>query len=196
MKTPSLPTHGRDWRLMALVVRLVLAVPAYAVLAVVLSAVALTLFVLPLNLALVGDVVLGGTYPLATRLEVLFALYPFVGSDFGPVQGLVLLLTAVLVGVNATVAVYHLRNHAARVREGAGSVAGAVLATLGAGCAACGSALAAGLLALLGVTGALTLLPLEGLEFALLALAVVVLSLHWLARGMEGALVGGCPVRL
>jgi hypothetical protein len=181
---------------MATVVRLVLSVPAYATLAVVLAGLALTLFVVPLNWALVTDVVVGGSFPLATRLSVLLALYPFAGGDFGLVQGLVLLLTAGLVGVNAAVAVYHLRHHAARMREGAGSLTGAVLATLGAGCAACGSALLAGLFGLVGVTGALTLLPLEGLEFALLALGVVVLSLHWLAEGMEGGLVGGCPVEI
>lgn len=195
-RLPSLPTDADDWRLMGTVTKLVLSVPAYAALSLVFSAVALTLFVVPLNWALVTDVVVGGSFPLSTRLTVLLALYPFAGGDFGLVQGTLLLLTAALVGVNAAVATYHLRHHAARMREGAGSLAGAVLATLGAGCAACGSALLAGLLGLVGVTGALTLLPLEGLEFALLALAVVVLSLHWLSKGMEGGMVGGCPVEL
>jgi len=36
--------------------------------------------------------------------------------------------------------------------------------------------------------------PLDGLEFALLALVVVTLSIYWLADGMHGGMVGGCPV--
>ncbi len=39
-------------------------------------------------------------------------------------------------------------------------------------------------------------LPLDGLEFAFLALVVITLSLHWLADGMRGGMVNGCPVDL
>jgi len=74
------------------------------------------------------------------------------------------------------------------------AAAGLLLGTLGAGCAACGTAVLAGLLSLVGASGALLLLPLEGLEFALLALVALLFSIHWLADGMRGGEVAGCPV--
>ncbi|EMA52000.1 hypothetical protein C448_00255 [Halococcus morrhuae DSM 1307] len=54
----------------------------------------------------------------------------------------------------------------------------------------------AGVLSLFGVTASLTVLPFEGLEFAALALVALVLSLFWLARGMRGGEINGCPVAI
>jgi hypothetical protein len=174
--------------------RLVLAGPGYAAFALLAAAAALTVFVVSQNLPLVGDAVVGGSLPLGTRLRVLFGLYPFLGTSFDPLTGAVLVLVAVLSGVDLAMVGYHLREHRVSLSEGGGSVVGVVLGTLGAGCAACGSAVLAGLLAAVGAGGALTLLPLDGAEFALVALAVLVLSVYWLADGMRGGEIRGCPV--
>jgi hypothetical protein len=181
---------------MARTARLVLSVPAYAVLAVVAGVVALTLFVVSLNVPLVADLVVGGSLPLRSRLVVLTELYPFVGTSFDAASGLLLLAVAALTGVDVAMAVYHFREHGVGLREGGSSALGVVLGTLGAGCAACGSAVLLGLLSLLGVSASLLFLPLDGLEFALLALGVITLSIYWLADGMRGGVIGGCPVDL
>ncbi|ERH12844.1 MAG: hypothetical protein J07HB67_01870 [halophilic archaeon J07HB67] len=191
---PRLPTGRRDWRLMARTARLVLSVPAYAVVASVASVAALTLFVVSLNVPLVSSVVVGGSLPVANRLRVLVELYPFVGTSFGTAQGGLLLVVAVLSGVDVSMAVYHLREHGLSLQTGGTSLAGVVLGTLGAGCAACGSAVLLGVASLLGVGSSLLFLPLDGLEFALGASVVLVLSIHWLADGMRGGQVAGCPV--
>ncbi|MFC6724776.1 hypothetical protein ACFQE1_10400 [Halobium palmae] len=47
---------------------------------------------------------------------------------------------------------------------------------------------------LFGASGLLLLLPLEGLEFSLLAGVALVLSMYWIADGMRGGEVNGCPV--
>jgi len=189
-----LPTGRGDWRLMARTARLVLSVPTYAVVAVVAAVAALTLFVASLNVPLVSSVVVGGSLPLANRLRVLLELYPFVGTSFGTAQGVLLLVVAALSGVDVSMAVYHLREHGLSLQTGGTSVAGVVLGTLGAGCAACGSAVLLGVASLLGVGSSLLFLPLDGLEFALGALVVLLLSIYWLADGMRGGRVAGCPV--
>lgn len=189
-----LPTGRSDWRLMARTVRLVLSVPAYAVVAVVATVAALTLFVASLNVPLVSSVVVGGSLPLVNRLRVLLELYPFVGTSFGTAQGVLLLVVAALSGVDVSMAVYHLREHGLSLQTGGTSLAGVVLGTLGAGCAACGSAVLLGVASLLGVGSSLLFLPLDGLEFALGALVVLLLSIYWLADGMRGGRVAGCPV--
>ncbi|MFB6194271.1 MAG: hypothetical protein ABEI75_04330, partial [Halobaculum sp.] len=181
----SLPTSGEDWRLMARTARLVLTAPAYAVLAVLAAVVALTGFVVSLNLTLVMDVVVNGALPLRNRLTVFVELFPFVGTSFGPVQGSLLLVVAGLTGVDVSMAVYHFTQHGVSLREGSTSAAGVVLGTLGAGCAACGSAVLVGLLSLFGVSGSILFLPLDGLEFALAAVVVLTLSIYWLADGMR-----------
>ena len=188
-----LPTRARDWRLMARTVRLVVTIPIYTVLALVASLVGLTLFVLSQNLPLAGFL-LSGALPLGSRLVILVEQYPFVGTNYGTLQGVLLVVTALLIGINAAMVVYHFREHALSAAQGTTSAAGVLLGTIGAGCAACGSAVLAGVLSLFGVTASLTILPFEGLEFAALALVALVLSVFWLARGMRGGEINGCPV--
>lgn len=192
----SLPTRRRDWRLMARTARLVLSLPTYAVVATVAALAALSVFVLSQNPGFVSAVVVFGSADLLTRFRALLGLYPLFGSAYSVPTAAVLLLTAGLVGVNIAMVTYHLREHELGAREGAGSAAGVFLGVLGAGCAACGSAILAGVLTLVGLGGVLTLLPLDGLEFALLALGAVLLSIYWLAEGMRGGEIAGCPVEV
>lgn len=65
-----LPTRRRDWRLLGRTVRLVLGIPTYAGVALVGALTGLTVFVVGQNPALVADVVVGGSLPLADRATV------------------------------------------------------------------------------------------------------------------------------
>jgi hypothetical protein len=186
-----LPLRADDWRLMGRTARLVLGVPVYALVALVAAAIALTGFVLSGNLPTVRDV-LAGRVPAGILAE----LFPFVGTSYGPLTGSTVALVALLVGVDIALVAYHVREHRLSAEGGGGSLLGVVLGTLGAGCAACGSAVIAGLLSLFGAAGLVTLLPLDGLEFALLALVTLLLSIHWVADGMRGGEIRGCPVDL
>lgn len=191
-----LPTSREDWRLMGRTIRLVLTIPSYTAGAVVAAVAALTLFVTSLNLQLATDLIIGGTLPPIDRLSILAELYPFIGTSFGVVSGAVLTTVSTLTGINVAMAAYHIREHDLTVASGGASLLGVVFGTLGAGCAACGSAILLGFFGLFGVSTSVFLLPLDGLEFALLALAVITLSIHWLADGMRGGMVNGCPVDL
>ena len=174
--------------------RLVLTLPTYAAVAAVAAVVALTGFVVSLNVPLVSGLVVGGSLPLDSRLLVLAELYPFVGTNFSATQGVLLVAVATLTGVDVAMATYHFREHGLDLQQGGAGAAGVVLGTLGAGCAACGSAVLLGLLSLVGVSTSLLVLPLDGLEFALGALVVLTLSIYWLADGMRGGEINGCPV--
>lgn len=189
-----LPTGRDDLRLMGRTARLVLTLPAYAVVAVLAAALSMTAFVTSLNVRFVTDVVVGGSLPLASRLTIMAELYPFVGTSFGPAQGALLVVVALLTGLDVAMATYHFREHGLDLQQGGAGAAGVILGTLGAGCAACGSAVLLGLLSLLGVSTSLLFLPLDGLEFALGALVVLTLSIYWLADGMRGGEINGCPV--
>jgi hypothetical protein len=186
--------NAADWRLMGRTARLVLGLPAYAAFALLAALVGLTVFVVTQNLPLVGDVVLGGSLPLGNRLAVLLGLYPFLGTSYSAVQGLALLAVAALLGIDLAMVAFHVRAHGLSLESGGGSAVGALLGTLGAGCAACGPAILVGLLSLVGATGALTLLPFEGLEITGLAAVALLLSIFWLADGMRGEMIRGCPV--
>ncbi|MFC6906045.1 hypothetical protein [Halalkalicoccus tibetensis] len=191
-----LPTRKRDWRRMGRTARLVLSIPLYAAVALFAGLVGLTLFVVTQNVPLVRDLVIFGPLPLGDRLTILLNLFPFVGTGFDLPTSLLLVAIGGLTGVNVAMLLYHLREHRVSLGGSSGSVGGVVFGTLGAGCAACGSAVVAGALGVFGAGWVLALLPLEGLEFALLGIVVLVLSTYWLAEGMRGGEVAGCPVDL
>jgi hypothetical protein len=196
MTRVSLPTRRADWRLVGRTLRLVLSVPAYAVLSVLAALVGLTGIVVSQNIELVRSVVIGGSLSLSARLETLLLLYPFVGPGFEPLTGVLVVLTALLLGANVALLAYHLREHDLSVKGGSGSLAGIVFGVLGAGCAACGPVVFAGVLSLLGATGVFFLLPLEGLEFAIAGVLLLGLSTYWLADGVRGGRIAGCPVSI
>jgi hypothetical protein len=191
---PPVPSGRDDVRLVGRTARLVLSLPAYALVALLTTLAALTAFAVAQNLTLVTDVVVGGSLPLGTRLSVLLELFPVVGALYSPAQSVVVVAVAALVGVDVAMVVYHLREHGVSARSGGGSLAGVVLGALGAGCAACGTAVLAGLLSLVGVGGATLLLPFEGLELGVLAALSLLLSMFWLADGMRGGEINGCPI--
>lgn len=52
-------------------------------------------------------------------------------------------------------------------------------------CAACGTAILAGVVSLGGGSGLLLALPLDGTEFTLIAAVVLFLSTYWIATGRQ-----------
>lgn len=188
-----LPTSRGDWRLLGRTVRLVVTIPRYGLLALVSAWASLSVFAFSQNVPLV-KLALTGSLPLENRLTILWTLYPFAGSVFSAEVGGLLVAISLLAGADIALVAYHLLRFGLDARTSGGGAVGVVLGVLGAGCAACGTVILAGLLSLFGVAGALTLLPFEGLEFTILAAVALLLSLYWLADGMRGNEINGCPV--
>ena len=95
---------------MARTARLVLGGPGYAAVAVLAGGAGLTLFVASLSLDLVAFA-LTGPLALDARLTILANLYPFVGTEFGPLAGGLLVGVAALFGVDVAMLTYHVREH-------------------------------------------------------------------------------------
>lgn len=182
---PTLPTNRADWKLLGRGIFTVLRTPGYAVLTAVVALVSLGVFIFSQNIQLLLDLVVFGDVPIASKLGILTGLYTSVITVAEPLSSVVLVTTAVLVGVNVSTLTYYVRTQDLTLRRGSGSVGGLVLGTLGAGCASCGSAVLAGVVSLFGGAGALSLLPLDGLEFSLLAVPLLLLSTFWIVRGLR-----------
>lgn len=196
LERPRFPTRRRDWRLIGRSVHLVLSLPRYTALAVIYGGLGLSMFVFARNFSLLQEVIVFGDLPLDNRLRVLTEMYPGLSTAYTIEQTVVLFTTAGLIGIDLAMLTYHVREHRLTLRHGSGSLTGVVLGTLGGGCAACGSAVFVGILSLVGASGLLTALPLDGLEFALMAIGLLVLSMYWLADGMRGGDIAGCPVEI
>jgi hypothetical protein len=194
MRSLTLPTAREDWQRMGRAVADVLASPGWLAVALVASLSILSMFVAVNSPVYARAVVLGGDLSFVGRVRALASLYPLTGADGNYLRGGLLYVTAAVVGSNVAVFGSALAAGKVGVRGGSGGAVGIVFGSLGAGCAPCGLAVAASALSLTGLSAGLTVLPLGGGEFLLVALAVAVLSLHWLVDATESEAAEACEV--
>jgi hypothetical protein len=191
----TLPTSVGDFRLLARTLRLVLTIPLYAVLTVFGAFGFLTAIAIWNQWELFSVLTSSDApYSVSQRFEIFTTFYPLYGDNFQTTVEIALIAIAILVGINLSMLLYHLREHDLSVSGGSGSAVGVILGVLGAGCAACGSALLVGVLTFFGAGGLIATLPLHGVEVSFLAVPVMLLSTYWIADGMRGGEVRGCPI--
>jgi len=194
IRSLRLPVHRRDWVRVGTTVRRVLGRPTYLAVALLAAALCLTVGAVAGNGELFVRVVLLGRLPLANRMAVLAAMYPFGGTGVEPLAAAAQVALALLVGVDAALLAAHVRENGLSRGTGAGGslgLSGLLLGGLGAGCAVCGTSLLAGLLSLAGVGGAAVLFPFDGFGVTVLALVLVLVASFWIVDGMQG---GACEL--
>lgn len=152
------------------------------------------------NLDLIKDVLLSARVSLVYKLHFLYELLGGLFTATRPLSAFTIIGVAGLFGINIAMLAYMIkrnRQSPQKLSSGRGvfsSLGGIASGVLGIGCAACGSLILIPLLAFFGATGFLTLLPLKGSEFGLLAMALILFSIYWLAKKINDPLV--CPVEV
>ena len=165
--------------------------PGYAVAALVISIVVFVGGVLIPHYQLLQTVLGNQTLSLFEKTTFIISLLGAIETNFMFVSASVLLVSSLLFGINVVMLVYHIR----RVRGegvaamGATSVGGFVSAIFGIGCAACGSLIATSVLATLGAGGLITLLPLRGVEFGFIGIALLLYSIWLIGKKINAPLV-------
>ncbi len=110
---------------------------------------------------------------LWSAVEMFFTIFPRNAQLFA-------MLTALLVGLNITMLIYYLRRQIRTLSAAGSSIAGIAVSILGVGCSACGSVILSSLIGFTAATQVLTFLPLQGKEFSLLAIGILVVSTYWI----------------
>ncbi|MBI3938922.1 MAG: hypothetical protein HY323_18270 [Betaproteobacteria bacterium] len=157
---------------------------SYIVLAGVLALAAFLLAVWFPNLGLIAEVFSRSDAPLTAKLNVALSLLGGIGTNFSPLSAGYTVAITVLFGINAAMIVYLLRQkRAAAAGQNIAIGSGGVMSgALGIGCAACGSLISGAVLPVLGAGGALAALPLDGGEFGILSVALLVVSLSLISK--------------
>lgn len=130
-----------------------------------------------MNGGLVKDTILG-VYSLQYKINLLFALLQGMWTAMNGTGLLVLVLTALLTGVNLTLLWQKLRQM--KSFENLHFVVGgnSILGIVGSGCAACGLPV----LSLFGLSGSVIYLPFHGAELSYLAVVLLSISFFLLLR--------------
>jgi hypothetical protein len=129
--------------------------PYYILIALVVGFLALGAALWALNADLLKFILFESGVSLDLKIEFFLAVYLALFSELDSLLSLVLVVFAVLFGINIALLVYVLPKRFSqqkKLRQTGGSVFGLVLATIGGGCAACGTSILAPLFATLGIT--------------------------------------------
>lgn len=146
------------------------------------------------NLEVIKQVVFSSAVDWGTKLSFIASLYGSLFTNFTPLSAGYLVLIAVLFGINIGLLTFYIRRRqeaSMGKRAQLASIGGIVSASLGIGCAACGSVIITSVLALFGATGLMTLLPFHGQEFGLLGLVLLVFSIRYLMQRIDDPII--CP---
>lgn len=138
------------------------------------------------NFGLIGGVFADPGVALTEKLRFAISLLGGIGTNFSLLSASYTVAIAVLFGTNTSMIVYVLtRKRAARLGQNiAVSSGGMASGALGIGCAACGSLVFGAALPFVGAAGALAMLPLQGEEFGILGVALLLVSLSLLSRAI------------
>ncbi len=162
-------------------INLLLHKPSYIILTGVLT-VSLFIFYIVINNFSIFTSILAITSDPVILWKVFVNQIEMVWEIAGPVNVLAVVLVSFLAGLNISLVI--LRTRTTRVFIGRTNVFGffgIFGGAFGAACSACNSAL----IGLLGVSGGLAVFPLQGLEFSLLALALIAFSLYFVSKSMR-----------
>ena len=165
--------------------------PGYSAAALVISAGVFAGGILISHYQLLQAILGNPALSLLEKSTFVVSLLRAIETSFTHVSALVLLVTSVLFSINVVMLVYYLK----RVRggsvaaTGATSLGGLLSAIFGIGCAACGSLIATSVLATLGAGGLITLLPLRGVEFGFIGIALLLYSISLIDKKLRAPLV-------
>ena len=146
------------------------------------------------NFALLRDVFLQPDIAIAAKLGLAVSLLGGIGTNFSPLTAGYTIAIAVLFGV-AVAMIAHLVRRRRMGAAGQNIVIGSgamASGAVGIGCAACGSLILGGLVPTASAAGALALLPLDGAEFGLLSVALLLTSLLLISKSIAES--SSCPI--
>jgi hypothetical protein len=158
----------------------------YITLATVVSSVAFALITWLPNLSLVLESFLSeGTIEERTKLPII--LLGSIVTNFTLFSAMYTVCIVVLLGVSVSLMVFSFCQRVPRSKSSGvtSSFFGTLSGLLGIGCAACGSVILTPLLAALGATAFLSFLPLEGSEFGMIGVFLLLLSIYVTAKEIE-----------
>ena len=131
----------------------------------------------------------GSTMPFWQKTNLLVSLLGSLQTNFTVYSQIVMVITAVLTGVQASLLAFYIRK-TARFQQSIGvSLGGTITGLLGIGCVSCGSVI---LTSLFGFGTAMTVLktlPFRGQEFGIIGISVLVLMITLTIKKINQPLV-------
>ena len=129
------------------------------------------------NLSFLWYLFTDSMFSWATRFGILGGSFAMLKLNSTTLSRTVLFTLVVLAGINVSLFAYYLKQRITVGREMGMSLFGTILGFVGAGCASCGSVVLSSIFGIGATAGFLGFLPLRGLEFGLVSIILLVISI-------------------
>jgi len=144
------------------------------------------------NLTFIKQVVSSDHVSLIQKITSVLPIYGSIFTNYSWFSGLYLVVVSTLFGVNIALLTFYIRRRKSSTRQTKihlSSAGGTIAAVLGIGCAACGSVVLTAVVGLAVSGWILSILPLRGLEFGLVGMTLLGLSVYYLSKKINDPLV-------
>lgn len=167
--------------------------PGYGALALMVAVFVVLIAIWLPNLTWIRDVFFSPLFSFGVKIKLILTSFRVLDTNFTGSARAVTLSIAVLFGINVSLLVYYMKRRVRTLKSAGTSVAGIMVGMLGIGCAACGSILISSLFGLGATASIIGLFPLQGLEFGLFGVVIIVGSIVYLALRIQEP--GVCKVK-
>lgn len=159
----------------------------YVTLAGITSIAVFVFAVLLPNLRLIAGLMFDSSIPVSARLKIPINFLGSIGTNFSWFSASYTIAIAIFFGINLAMIVYYIQRRKEVLQQSglAASFGGVASGMLGIGCAACGSFI----LSALGAAGAVALLPLKGVEFGILSVGLLGISIFSISRKIKSPMI-------
>ena len=164
--------------------------PLYAAIGILTGLTSFVFIIWLPNIGLVAEV-LFSSGSFSERIALPVSLLGTISTNFTALSASFVIAMAILFGMNVAMTAFFIRRRISNIKE-SGVVAGfigTISGTLGVGCAACGSILLTTVLAWIGAGALIQLLPMQGEEFGIAGVILLVASLFLTAKQIENPAV-------
>ncbi len=141
------------------------------------------------NFSLLKTILLSPRLSILEKLNFLKNSLLSLETSFTPASRVLTVAVLLLISLNLSLVVFYFSRRKDYLNSLGSSLPATIIGLLGVGCASCGSIL----LPLLGLSGVLILLPLKGIEFSVLSIALLLYSVLRITKNLERENL--CPIK-
>lgn len=134
------------------------------------------------NFSFLWTILTSSLFSAGARARIIVSGFGGLATNFTPLSLIITITVIILTSVYLVMVVAYLEKRVFLYRETGLGASAFVLGMFGVGCASCGSVIISGLLGAGAAAGFLGFFPLNGQEFGIVSIALLLVSLGWLSR--------------
>lgn len=167
--------------------------PGFVLLAAIVAAAFLVFTIWLPNLSFIAGTITGSQFSTAQKAGILWASLAAINTNFTPLSRTTTIALALLLGVDMALLTFYLRTRARLDRAAGMGIGGVIAGLFGVGCASCGTVIASAFLGAGATAGYLNLLPLQGQEFGILGVGLLLWGIVITAKKIQRPLT--CAIK-